>query len=185
MKVLSHEEIMELEGGKWKPISRGEVEAAVDADSRVQRYEKSRKYYQSELDECQFLSLIWHKINDSRLLTPENESRMVQDAAERMIERHTFQSLSRDQGFPLNQHKPKWFCKCCEIDSDFDYNRFGTIWLVIAGDNEKYKALPSAKYYTHDGCHRSLVLAKRLLKEKIKYQPVKAILINPRPKKKD
>ena len=71
MISFSDEEILELEED-WKPMSREEVEAAIDADSRVQCYDSNRKYYKAKLlDECQFLSLIWHKINDSRLLTPE------------------------------------------------------------------------------------------------------------------
>ncbi len=172
-----------IEGVKWKRMGRKAVADTITSDSRVKFYENDRKYYKSKLSRCEFLSLIWHEIDESRLLTPKNESRTVKDVAKRMIEkRYTFQSLSRNQGLPLNQHDPEWFHKCCALDSDFDYNRFGTIWLVIANDDEKSKALPSAKFYIYDGCHRSLVLGKRLLTGESKYeQQVKAILITPRP----
>ena len=164
---------------KWKPMERKEVENAITSDSRVKYYEKDKKYYKSKLSRCEFLSLIWHEIDASRLLTPKNESRTVRDVADRMIAGgDTFQSLSRNKNLPPNKHDPKWFYKCRAIDRDFDYNKFGTIWLVIANDDEKSKAPPSAKFYIYDGCHRSLVLGKRLLTGESEYeQQVKVILI--------
>ena len=183
MTFLPLRKIKIIEGVEWKRMRRKAVENMITTDPRVQSCKKDRKFYKSKLSRCEFLSLIWHEIDASRLLTPKNESRTVKDVAKRMIEkRYTFQSLSRNQGLPLNQHDPEWFHKCCSIDSDFDYNRFGKIWLVIANDDEKCKAPPSAKFYIYDGCHRSLVLGKRLLTGESKYeQQVKAILITPRP----
>lgn len=178
-----------IEGKEWKPMERKAVEKAIipeghTSKTRVQCYEKDKKYYKSKLSRCEFLSLIWHEIDASRLLTPKNESRTVRDVADRMIEKgYTFQSLSRNLCLPDDQHDPKWFRECCAIDRHFDYNRFGTICLVIANSNEKNNAPASAKFYIYDGCHRSLVLGKRLLTGESKYeQQVKVILICPRPK---
>lgn len=177
-----------IEGVKWKRMGRKAVKEAIipevhTSKTRVQHYYSCQKYYKSKLSRCEFLSLIWHEIDASRLLTPKNESRAVRDVAERMIERrYTFQSLSRNQGLPLNQHDPEWFHKCWVIDRDFDFDKFRPIWLVIANDDEKSKAPASAKFYIYDGCHRSLVLGKRLLTGESKYeQQVKVILISPRP----
>ena len=180
MISFSDEEILELEED-WKPMSREEVEAAIDADSRVQCYDSNRKYYKAKLlDECQFLSLIWHKIDDSRLLTPEKSPRTVRDVAKRM-EGRNFKSLSRFPWLPRRKYKAKWFRKCRKIEKAFCYDKFYAMWLVMADEDEKYKAPPSAQYYIYDGCHRSLVLGKLLLEEKIEYRPVEAILINPKP----
>ena len=92
---------------------------------------------------------------------------------------HTFESLSKDQELPSNQHDPGWFRQCIKIYNEFTYDKFGTMWLVLAKPNELTQS-PSGIYYIHDGCHRSLVLGK-LLREGEDYCPVKAILIYPRP----
>lgn len=193
MNQSTHQEIVELEGEKWEPMSREEVEAEIKGkcckiSRRVRRTVKSgnHKFYKAELNEDEFLLLIWHKIDDSRLLTPENESRTVRDVAKRMLDNgYTFQSLSRNLGLPKDMHKPKWFRICRKIEKNFDYNRFYAMWLVMADDDEKCKAPPSAKYYIYDGAHRSVVLGKLLQEReqerKIEYRRVKAILIIPRP----
>ena len=183
MKFLFHREIEIIEGVKWKQLDCKAVKEAIKQGDRVKCYKKDKKYYMSKLSRCEFLSLIWHEIDASRLLTPKNESRTVRDVAERMIEkRYTFQSLKRNLCLPRNQHDPEWFHGCWEIDRNFDFDKFRPIWLVIANDDEKKKAPPSAKFYIYDGCHRSLVLGKRLLTGESKYeQQVKVILITPRP----
>ena len=187
MISFSDEEILELEED-WKRMSREEVEAEIKGkcckiNRRVRRAVKSGKpnFYKSELNEDEFMLLIWHKIDDSRLLTPDKAPRTVRDVAKRVIEKYDFHLLSRKLGLPLNMHKPKWFRKCRKIEKAFCYDKFYAMWLVMADEDEKYKAPPSAQYYIYDGCHRSLVLGKLLLEEKIEYRPVEAILINPKP----
>ena len=174
----------------WKSISPKAIQTEIrnrnlEINYRVRQAIQSRDhdFYKSKLNEDAFWSLAWHKIDDSRLLTPCDAPRTVWDVAKRVIEKYDFEQLSQDLGLPGCMHKPKWFSKCCEIDSCFRYNEFGIIWLVKANCDEKYKAPPSMKYYIYDGCHRSLVLGKRLLKEEIKYEPIEVVLINPRPKK--
>jgi len=151
-------------------------------DSRVHCHVRSGKFtfYKSELDKDEFLSLIWHEIDASRLLTPPRQPRTILDVAKRVIQNHTFQSLSRNQRLSRNQHDPGWFSTCCEIESCFDYGRFGAMGLVLANEGERNQS-PSGTYYIYDGNHKSLVLGKLLLEDKIKYIPVKAFLIHPRP----
>ena len=122
---------------------------------------------ESDLTKDEFLSLIWHAIDASRVLTPDNESRTVWDVAKRMKDgNHTFESLSRYPSEPINQHDPCWFCPCIKIYNDFTYNKFGAMWLVKANDERKHKAPPSAKYYIYDGCHRSWYWGNACWKEK-------------------
>ena len=190
LKTLLRKKTKVIDGKVWKLMSPEELNAVIFAkdrepDGRVCRLVISGGYrfyrLESDLTKNEFLSLIWHEINDSRVLTPENESRTVLDVAQRMEEgNHTFESLSRYPSEPINQHDPCWFCRCVKIYNKFTYNKFGAMWLVKAKKTEKHKAPPSAKYYIYDGCHRSLVLGKRLL-EGEDYCPVKAILICPRP----
>ena len=77
---------MQIEGKKWTEMSPDEVKNEINDNSRVQCYDSNRTYYQSKLDKGEFLSLIWHEIDASRLLTPKNKSRTVQDVAQRMEE---------------------------------------------------------------------------------------------------
>ena len=185
---FTHKEIRGFEED-WKSIRPNVIQAEIrdkdlKIDHRVRQAIESRDhdFYKSKLNEDVFWSLAWHKINDSRLLTPDDAPRTVQDVAKRVIKKYDFEQLSQDLGLSSCMHNPEWFSDCCKIDSCFDYNKFGIIWLVKANCDEKYEAPPSTKYYIYDGCHRSLVLGKRLLKEKIKYEPIEVVLINPRPK---
>ena len=178
MKILR--KTKKIEGKKWKEMRPDAVRAKIDDKSRIQCYDSNRTYYKSKLDRGEFLSLIWHEIDASRLLTPWKKSRMIQDVAGRVVtEKHTFQLLSTNLGLTCDLHDPIWFRPCYKIDSEFDYDRFGIIWLVLANKGERDQS-PPGTYYIYDGCHRSLVLGKRLL-EGEEYHSVKAILICPRP----
>ena len=193
LKTLLRKKTKVIDGKVWKLMSPEELNAVIFAkdrkpDGRVCRLVISGGYrfyrLESDLTKNEFLSLIWHEINDSRVLTPENESRTVLDVAQRMEEgNHTFESLSQYPSEPINQHDPCWFCRCVKIYNKFTYNKFGAMWLKEPKPDER-KQSPSGTYYIYDGCHRSLVLGKRLL-EGEKYDPVKAILIDPKRKKKN
>ena len=172
MTKISHEATVEIEGEKWKPMSPEEVEAAIAAEpcnTRMRRYHSCQKYYKRELEKDRFPSVIWLDIPRTNLIIPEG-SRTIRDVAKKMVsEGHTFQSLVEDCR--------SWFVECCEIDSDFKYCKFGTIWLRGATDFERNQSSSGkGKYHIHHGAHRSLVLGKRLLEGK-EYESVKAILI--------
>ena len=190
LKALLREKTKVIDGKEWNLMSRKEVNAEINAeccevDSHILDYVKSGCYgfYKSELNENEFLSLIWHEIDASRLLTPKGEPRTIRDVAERLIKCHTFESLCEYQGLPSTEHDPSWFDKCLKIDNEFDYDRFCAMWLVEENCIE-HKQSPLGKYYIEDGAHRSLVLGKRLLLEEEKYRTVKAILRDPRRKKR-
>jgi hypothetical protein len=133
-------------------------------------------------DKESFLSLIWHKIDASRLLTLPNSSRTLRDIAQRMIDQSlTFEVLATDLGLPSSQHDPGWFKKCVDIDAEFDYDRFGWIIVVPATDHEHNQS-PYGTFYIRDGCHKTLVLSKRLLCNETRFQPIESLLLVPRPK---
>jgi hypothetical protein len=143
---------------------------------------KARSLYIFPLrDKTSFLSLIWHEINESRLLTPKGLPRTLHDVSERMTANNwTFDKLSSNLGFPADQHKPEWFKKCLMINENFDYALFGRIAVVQANDNERKKS-PAGSFYIYDGAHKSLVLSKLLLANEVEFKPVEALLILPRP----
>ena len=186
MTILSNKKIVEIDGEKWKPMSGEEVEAAIvaeppDSDCPFKRYHCYQKYYEWELEEDRFLSIIWLNIPETGPLTPDGEPRTIRDVAERMIiENYDFQSLIESR-YP-------WYCRCCKIKSKgFDYAKFGTIWLKGATLSERGESRPgkyhTGKYHIAHGAHRSIVLGQLLKKGEIEYQPVRAILVkNPRSK---
>ena len=134
-------------------------------------------------DKATFLSLIWQTINQSRLLTPNYESRILYDVTKRMLENSwTFKKLSANLGLPKNQHNPEWFRTCFEIDKKFDFERFGWITIVPAKNCEQTES-PKGSFYIYDGVHKSLVLSKRLLRNETEFQPIEALYILPRPEK--
>ena len=181
MAILSNKKIVEIEGEKWKPMRGKEVKAAIvaeppDSDCTFKRYYRYQKYYEWELEEDRFLSIIWLNIPETGPLTPDGEPRTIRDVAARMIiENYDFQSLI-ESGYP-------WFGKCHEIKSEgFHYDKFGIIWLKGATPSERCES-PPGKYHIADGTHRSIVLGQLLKKGEIEYQPVRAILVkNPRSK---
>lgn len=134
-------------------------------------------------DSATFLSLIWQEISKSRLLTPNNESRILYDVTKRMLENSwTFEKLSANLGLPKHQHNPEWFKTCFEIDKEFDFERFGWVTIVPATKYEQTQS-PEGSFYIYDGAHKSLVLSKRLLRNETEFQPIEALYILPRPKK--
>ncbi len=133
-------------------------------------------------DRTSFLSLIWQDIPDTRLLTPFCEPRTLQHVAQRMLDQSwTFERLASDLGKPSEEHKPQWFKQCCPICSHFDFDRFGWVIVVPANDHER-QCSPTGSLYIFDGVHKTLVLSNLLLSNVIKYQPIDALLLLPRPK---
>lgn len=105
-----------------------------------------------------FLSLIWLARNDSRLLTPNGESRTLKHVAKRVINQNlTIEALASYLGKPDNIHNPRWFDKCVPIAQSFRYEHFGHIALVEASESEK-RGSPTGTYYINDGAHKTLVL---------------------------
>jgi hypothetical protein len=133
-------------------------------------------------DKESFLSLIWHEIDESRLLTPNGSPRSLRDIAQCMINnRYTFENISINLNLPRNQHDPEWFEKCIHIHNQFEYKRFGWITIVPATDHERQQT-PHGTFYIYDGCHKALVLGKLLLCNDIEFKSVEVLLLLPRPK---
>ncbi len=133
-------------------------------------------------DEYSYLSLIWQECDPARLLTPAGQPRTLHDVAIRLIESdRSFELLSQDLDLQRNQHQPEWFKECIPIDSEFSFERFGWIAIVMPTNNERDQS-PSGSFYIFDGIHKSLVLAKKLLNQELTFQSIEALLLLPRPR---
>lgn len=119
-----------------------------------------------------FLSLVWQSTEKTRPLTPVGAPRTLRDCVARLhVYNWSFLRL-RDTGYP-------WFDTCVALDQEFDYGKFGWVALVPLNDHERRES-PSGTYYVFDGVHKTLVLAKKLVRQEVPYEPVDALLLTPR-----
>ena len=66
-----------------------------------------------------------------------------------------------------------------EIDVAFDYTKFGLIVLTPMVNSEKSET-PQGTFYIFDGVHKTIVLAKKLLRKEIEFEDVEVLLLSPR-----
>ena len=66
-----------------------------------------------------------------------------------------------------------------DIDRAFDYDKVGFVALTTLNEPEPRES-PVGSYYLYDGVHKSIVLAKRLLRGETRYEPVQVLLLTPR-----
>lgn len=119
-----------------------------------------------------FLGLVWQSIDAARPLVPIGEPRSLRDCASRLSAfGWDFKSLV--------EAGHSWFSKCVGIDASFDYSSLGWIAITPCNPSEK-RETPGSTYYIYDGVHKSIVLAKKLLKNEVDYQPLEALLLTPR-----
>ena len=120
----------------------------------------------------EFLILVWQAIPQTYPLAPIGMPRTLRDCAERLsIYGWDFRHLIQE-GFD-------WFGPCVSIDNGFDYGEMGLIALTLLNESER-RETPAGSYYIYDGAHKSIVLAKRLLRGETEYQPVQILLLTPR-----
>lgn len=60
----------------------------------------------------------------------------------------------------------------------FDYGKVGLVTLTPLNESER-RETPEGNYYIYDGVHKSIVLAKRLLRGETEYEPVQVLLLTP------
>src|SRR5216684_3250641 len=120
----------------------------------------------------EFLRLVWQSIDATRPLTPVGEPRTLFDCASRLSTfGWEFQRLVQ-AGF-------EWFRPCVDIDKAFDYGKVGLVALTPLTESEK-RETARGNFYIYDGVHKSIVLAKRLLRGETEYEPVQVLLLTPR-----
>jgi hypothetical protein len=73
----------------------------------------------------------------------------------------------------------EWFRPCLDIDKAFDYGKVGLVALTPLNE-PGIRETPAGNYYIYDGVHKSIVLAKRLLRGETEYEPVQILLLTPR-----
>ena len=124
-------------------------------------------------DASEFLRLLFHLNDGSRILTPPGKARRLQDCAKRMIEgKLSFEGLSKTH--------PGYFEKCLPIYENFDYDSFHSVFLLdLCGDDERNGSM-NANFSIYDGTHKTLVLAYKLLAEELTFRPVRAFLFTDR-----
>ena len=122
--------------------------------------------------EDELLDLVWQSSPETCILAPPDQPRTLGDCALRLFQFGWAFDRLVEQGNP-------WFDTCTEIDKAFDYSKFGSIALTPLTPPEKAET-PKGSYYIYDGVHRSIVLAKKLIRGAIEYKPVQAILFEPR-----
>jgi hypothetical protein len=122
--------------------------------------------------EDHFLRLVWQSIDEARPLVPVGFPRTLRDCATRLdLFDWQFRTLV-ESGYP-------WFERCVTIDESFDYSKLGWIAVTPLDDREK-RDNPDGTYYIYDGVHKSLVLAKKLLRSELEFEPVELLLLIPR-----
>jgi hypothetical protein len=157
-------------------------EAGLHTDSRVKTYLKQAGPTFKLTLRCKddFLGLIFHEINESRLLT-QGGRRSLKDVIARMQKNHwNLNSLVSDLGLDRErQHSPEWFASCLDIYDNFDMGLFSPLFLQDANKDEQAQTLGSG-YYLLDGTHRSLVLAWKLIVDNFPYTAIDAYVFRPR-----
>jgi hypothetical protein len=119
-----------------------------------------------------FLRLVWQSVPEAGPLVPVGLPRTLRDCAARLdLFDWQFQTLV-ERGYP-------WFEKCIAIDESFAYCKLGWIAVTPLVDREKRDS-PDGTYYVYDGVHKSIVLAKKLLRSELEFEPVELLLLIPR-----
>ncbi len=122
--------------------------------------------------ENEFLDLVWQAVPATRPLTPQGHPRSLRDCASRLASvGWSFEALV-EAGYP-------WFQTCNIIDRAFDIDKVGCVAVTPLVATEAQDT-PHGTYYVYDGVHKSIVLAKRLLRREVQYAPMKALLLEPR-----
>jgi len=172
----------QIDQGEARQVLGNHQRAGHQVDSRLlKEIEREGQLYVFRVeDEATFLSLIWQESDPARMLTPNGQPRTLNDVAQRLLrEGYTFESLSNCIGLPRSEHHPEWFEPCIQIDAAFDFNQFGWVAVVAANDGERRQS-PCGSFYLFDGMHKTLVLAKRLLKRETPFQVIEALYLVPR-----
>lgn len=119
-----------------------------------------------------FLRLIWQSVQSTLSLAPPGQPRTLRACASR-LDRFSWDFSS------LTEQAPAWFRECVAIDRNFSYEAFGLLAIVEANAHE-LRETPDGTFYIFDGVHRSIVLAKRLLRGQTPYVPLDTLWLVPR-----
>lgn len=149
-------------------------DSGLHVDSRLLREVQGpgEMYLLSLPEATDFFHLVWQSIEDARPVIPAHQPRTLRDCASRLAAFDwRFDNLVR-AGY-------SWFSKCVEIDSTFNYSSLGWVALTPCKPSEQEET-PEGTYYIYDGVHKSIVLAKKILRNEVTYKPLEALLLTPR-----
>ena len=119
--------------------------------------------------EAFFLSLLFHDITPTRIITPHRKPRTLKEVVNRLLEQNiTFEALSKNE--IKGSYQPEAFDSYVSLLDVFDDSKFNYISCCPMNDYEK-KFSPKGTFYLIDGNHRSLVYAYLLLTHKLIFKP--------------
>lgn len=130
-------------------------------------------------DQQTLLSLVMANNSGHRFLTPKKQARTLLAVTERLLENNLHLS-DLAHGNVDEEYNPVWFRPCVEIDAQFDYERFGWVYLTFPAKHH-LKYSPGGTFRIYDGNRKCLVLGKRLLAGETSYKKIPALLIVPKP----
>ena len=142
---------------------------------------EAAEYKCFSLDEEKFRNLVFMHTNDYvwllnddlvNRLTPEGESRTLQDVLNRIVTEYDCNSPI-EIFKQLSQIEP-WFDECFIMSARFDYRLLGELKIRPLTEHEE-SGSPNGSFYLEDGNHRALVYLIFLHFGEIKeYKPVRA-----------
>ncbi|RPI26791.1 MAG: hypothetical protein EHM61_10635 [Acidobacteria bacterium] len=149
-------------------------ERGFHVDTRLlQEITKPGQLFLVELEtEKEFLDLVWQANDRTRPLAPCGQPRTLLDCARRLAAFDWSFEVLVYAGYP-------WFQQCLAIDGDYRSDWFGWVAITPLIPAERSET-PRGSYYIYDGVHKSIVLAKRLLRKQTGYQPLEVLLLEPR-----
>ena len=148
----------------------------------------ARPFFLEIPDVGEFHRLVWHAIDESRILTPgANPQRMLTDVYGRLIEMDPdFDRLDRTPcpcGAPPEQmYSHSYFQAIYRIYRGFNYEELGWITVTDSGCPET-NANPQGTFCVYDGNRRTLALAMHTVARPSFYKPATFLYLTPRPLK--
>jgi len=133
-------------------------------------------------DQETFLSLIvpylsqWHIILP-HLLFPKSGLTLKQFVHSMRDKKLSFSELA--MGKVKGCYSPAWFKTCSKLNTQFDFKKFGTLYLLFANDRE-LKDSKHGSFRIIEGTHRSLSLAYKIITQNFRFEPIPTVFLTPR-----
>lgn len=151
-----------------------------DNGSFKRKIRNAKLLYYFTIEDSEFLyKLIWHYRKETQVLTPGTwyggKLYTIGDVADYMIEQGwTLEDLH--QGKVKGTYSPDWFESCTKIATQFDYAKFGVLFVQPAHHHEK-RDCPYSLFRSIDGAHRLLTLSYLLKTKQISFSPMPIICV--------
>ena len=166
-----------------KSIKKEELDYITNLDPALKRlvHIKYNQFFSFKIESFEALSsLIVRYHNDWDILTPKQfvfltKTWTTGKICSRLIEQTiTLNELS--QGNHLSKrHDANWFKRFHKLTNQFDYKKLDPLFLTFPNNQER-KENTTSSFKILDGHHRSIFLTYEIMTNKLKFQPIEAIL---------